>query len=53
MKLCEEEEAERELKRAMDLTKNESPYLALARFLVDKNRIDDAIEVYTNALKLV
>lgn len=51
IKLCETENAERELKKAMELTKNESPYLTLARLYVSKDRIDDAIGVYNAALK--
>ncbi|XP_043276787.1 Bardet-Biedl syndrome 4 protein [Venturia canescens] len=50
IKLCESENAERELKKAIELTKNESPYLALARLYVSKDRIDEAIEIYNAAL---
>lgn len=43
----------REFKRSTELTKNEIPYLSLARLHVEENRVDDAIEVYSEALKLV
>ncbi|XP_015126742.1 Bardet-Biedl syndrome 4 protein [Diachasma alloeum] len=51
VKLNLSEDAKREFKRSTELTKNEIPYLSLARLYVEENRVNDAIEVYSAALK--
>ncbi|XP_011311542.1 Bardet-Biedl syndrome 4 protein homolog isoform X2 [Fopius arisanus] len=51
VKLNLSEDARREFKRSTELTKNEIPYVSLGRLHVEENRVDDAIAVYSAALK--
>lgn len=53
IKLNHPEDAIKHLKTAIELTKNEIPYLTLAKFYVSQNRITDAVGIYLAASKIV
>ncbi|XP_051153981.1 Bardet-Biedl syndrome 4 protein isoform X2 [Leptopilina boulardi] len=53
IKLNHPEDAIKHLKTAIELTKNEVPYLTLAKLYVSQNRITDAVGIYLAASKIV
>lgn len=50
-KLNELDEAKRSLKKSTELTKDESPYIALARVYLLEDQVTDAQNAYTAALR--
>lgn len=51
MKLNQVYEAKKYLKRSIELTKNELPYIALAKLCLFENHITEAQNAYTTALR--
>lgn len=51
MKLNQVYEAKKYLKRSIELTKNELPYIALAKLCLFENHVTEAQNAYTTALK--